>query len=354
MPSLTRCRSYGGESTTTMAGTGKSKPSVVEGGAGLPRRTRSWSSGLTSEFRAGAEGRDECADDGGQRERRGFDGSDGRDRPSDDGPRRERQEGKTRGPTDSIAGRGRWDRPPLPPKRKDKRKEAKQDSASTESATKWAGKTEKPVDLTGSELVEPALDAVSKPTPKCVDMSRYLTLEESKGSKEDFSSKAAVVADWNSWTEASCPVSIPPDDSRSVGEESTCSVFTECRADGQRRRGPDESDGRDPQSISEIETGHLVRPKSILSVRTQHESLALRTSFKSQLQLGIVPKSVRFDKLSIREYPIIIGDSPSTSRGVPLSIGWEYVPENTVDVDAYEATRVVGGVCQRRRKCKLR
>ena len=94
--------------------------------------------------------------------------------------------------------------------------------------------------------------------------------------------------------------------------------------------------------------------KSSLSVRTQHESLSLRTSFRSQLQLGIVLKSVRFDKLSIREYPIVIGDSPSTSRGVPLSIGWKYAPECTVDLDAYEATRVVGGVCERRAKSELR
>ena len=94
--------------------------------------------------------------------------------------------------------------------------------------------------------------------------------------------------------------------------------------------------------------------ESSLSVRTQHESLSLRTSFRSQLQLGIVPKSVQFDNLSIREYPIVIGDSPSTSRGVPISIGWEYGPECTVDLDAYEATRVLGGVCERRTKSELR
>ena len=113
-------------------------------------------------------------------------------------------------------------------------------------------------------------------------------------------------------------------------------------------------EGQKGSEASGIGPGRLAGTRKILSVRTQHESLALRTSFKSQLYLGIVKKSVRFDKLSIREYPIVIGDSPSTSRGIPLSLGWEYEPECHLDLDTYELTRVPGGECERRTKYELR
>lgn len=122
------------------------------------------------------------------------------------------------------------------------------------------------------------------------------------------------------------------------------------------RRASETSEGQHiiPDTDDDDEAHDGVPSKSSLSVKTQHESLSLRTSFRSQLQLGIVLKSVQFDKISIREYPIILGDSPSTSRGVPISIGWEYGPECTVDLDAYETTRVIGGVCERRTKSELR
>jgi len=119
----------------------------------------------------------------------------------------------------------------------------------------------------------------------------------------------------------------------------------------------DDSAGEEGQTASvspEIGPGRLAGTRRILSVRTQHESLALRASFKSQLQLGLHQKGVRFSVVSIREYPIIIGDSPSTSRGVPLSLGWEYEPECNLDLDAYEATRLPGGECERRTKYELR
>ena len=136
--------------------------------------------------------------------------------------------------------------------------------------------------------------------------------------------------------------------------DATACETSEGQLDAGSRVSLGDSDNGEAHKASDIGPGHLGPSRSSLSVRTQHESLSLRTSFRSQLKLGFVPKSVQFDNLSIREYPIVIGDSPSTSRGVPISIGWEYGPECTVDLDAYEATRVLGGVCERRTKSELR
>jgi len=155
-----------------------------------------------------------------------------------------------------------------------------------------------------------------------------------------------------------------PIESSDRGEEQHSSEDTTCENDEARRTIPDPTgDGASDDSAideehegpvaPEVGPGRLVETRRILSVRTQHESLALRACFKSQIQLG-EKKSVRFDKLTVREYPIVIGDSPSTSRGVPLTLGWEYEPECHIDLDTYESTRVPGGECERRTKYELR
>jgi hypothetical protein len=51
------------------------------------------------------------------------------------------------------------------------------------------------------------------------------------------------------------------------------------------------------------------------------------------------PCGVRFGHVSIRQYPVIVGDNPAVSGGPPLSIGWEYDDEVTLDVVEYEEQR---------------
>jgi hypothetical protein len=48
---------------------------------------------------------------------------------------------------------------------------------------------------------------------------------------------------------------------------------------------------------------------------------------------------VRFGHVSIRQYPVIVGDNPAVSGGPPLSIGWEHDDEVTLDVVEYEEQR---------------
>jgi hypothetical protein len=48
---------------------------------------------------------------------------------------------------------------------------------------------------------------------------------------------------------------------------------------------------------------------------------------------------VRFDSLTIREYPMELGDHPSCSGGAPVTIGWEPQATQTRNLELYEYTR---------------
>jgi len=88
---------------------------------------------------------------------------------------------------------------------------------------------------------------------------------------------------------------------------------------------------------------------SYLAVRCLKSCLADKTRRRSSL-----PLTVRFDKVEFREYGIILGVNPCPSSGPPISLGWAYDPEDTLesDIDSYEADRVCSG--GRRTKCELR
>jgi hypothetical protein len=58
-------------------------------------------------------------------------------------------------------------------------------------------------------------------------------------------------------------------------------------------------------------------------------------------------KQVSFNRITIREYPIIIGDHPSVQGGPPLTISWEHVSSVDIDVDMYERARELS--CRRER-----
>ena len=52
-------------------------------------------------------------------------------------------------------------------------------------------------------------------------------------------------------------------------------------------------------------------------------------------------RTASFSTLEIRSYDITIGDNPGGSHGAPVSLSWDYNPDNTimVDLETYEKTR---------------
>jgi len=50
-------------------------------------------------------------------------------------------------------------------------------------------------------------------------------------------------------------------------------------------------------------------------------------------------KSVRFSDITIREYPMILGDNPSVSHGPPVTIDWQHSSEAHLSLDQYSETR---------------
>jgi len=50
-------------------------------------------------------------------------------------------------------------------------------------------------------------------------------------------------------------------------------------------------------------------------------------------------RSVSFSHISVRNYPIILGDHPVCSNGPPVTMGWRFRAETPVDVDEYESNR---------------
>jgi hypothetical protein len=57
---------------------------------------------------------------------------------------------------------------------------------------------------------------------------------------------------------------------------------------------------------------------------------------------------VRFSTITIREYPMSMGDNPSVSSGIPVTIDWKHERETVCDVSEYEEGRH-----QRRAKFEL-
>ena len=59
-----------------------------------------------------------------------------------------------------------------------------------------------------------------------------------------------------------------------------------------------------------------------------------RTSLISPSE-SLQQKTVRFSDITIREYPMILGDNPSVSCGPPVTIDWQHSSEAHLPLDKY-------------------
>jgi len=116
-------------------------------------------------------------------------------------------------------------------------------------------------------------------------------------------------------------------------------------------------------TCSSVQSAHSVvsRSQRIMKIRTIKESLRPQTEeelhvIRMRRKLRVLGPSdddnitmsninldsllsVRFDKVQIRDYPVILGDNPATTEGPPLTIDWVYDIADEFSVDEYETTR---------------
>ena len=54
-----------------------------------------------------------------------------------------------------------------------------------------------------------------------------------------------------------------------------------------------------------------------------------------------IKRNVSFSHLQVREYDITLGDNPSVSSGLPISLDWNYNPhERVASIEAFESVRI--------------
>jgi hypothetical protein len=88
-------------------------------------------------------------------------------------------------------------------------------------------------------------------------------------------------------------------------------------------QGKDEERRAVPSNLSPV--------PSLAVVEKQHQHIPTGTSSSSP--------SVRFSNVEIRSYPMVLGDNPSVTSGVPITIDWEYEDQVVCDVAEYEKSR---------------
>jgi len=81
--------------------------------------------------------------------------------------------------------------------------------------------------------------------------------------------------------------------------------------------------------------------KNDLEKKTLSSSLSTATSSESSDTRRNNSRGVAFGTVEVRKYPIMIGTNPSTSSGIPHTISWDHLKDETekVHIDQYERER---------------
>lgn len=109
----------------------------------------------------------------------------------------------------------------------------------------------------------------------------------------------------------------------------------EAKADSGSNTDEADEDKEDTTDPVEGPSEELQRPRR-LSSRDRSSSIASLNTLNSTAASTASNKSVRFDKVEIREHGVILGDHPATRIGPPVTIDWDHQAEHSIDVDEYE------------------
>jgi hypothetical protein len=77
--------------------------------------------------------------------------------------------------------------------------------------------------------------------------------------------------------------------------------------------------------------GHVIVPEEVSQTMVSESDSIFFSQPKESSS-----RRVRWDKISVRSYPTILGDHPETLKGPALTIDWEHCSELEYQVDAYE------------------
>jgi hypothetical protein len=89
-----------------------------------------------------------------------------------------------------------------------------------------------------------------------------------------------------------------------------------------------------PQEATIEVTGRILR-RSILKASQPSHGTADTTKSDGARK----SREVSFHSISIRHYPMILGDNPAVSIGSPVQLDWDYHGEEKHDLDIYEVER---------------
>lgn len=97
-------------------------------------------------------------------------------------------------------------------------------------------------------------------------------------------------------------------------------------------------------SLSSSVASHEGKPKGILKKSSsigRLQTLPSDTDSPNALGREGMKRTASFSTLEIRSYSITLGDNPGGSHGAPVSLGWDYNPVDTVNIDleSYEKNR---------------